>query len=230
MALTWVVAIFCFLVFCIGFDWGDRRAAKELAQRKLPAGEAPDRTPVVQQSLGAPDFGGIAKLSKKLTPSGQLLIGGCLRGNRGWTRRRRFSHGTLTRPRESFACGPYAVGHRARRPIQASTMFNGFASSRYPNRGQDAATFVTGPGIDAPDDPPTIDAMPLEIHTQPDPDHLCETCGGPSELVSQTITPWDGNETVAREVSPWTPRCADPWCKSRRPRHSKMSDTRVCGH
>ena len=109
-------------------------------------------------------------------------------------------------------------------------MFNGFASSRYPNRGQDAATFVTGPGIDAPDDPPTIDAMPLEIHTQPDPDHLCETCGGPSELVSQTITPWDGDETMAREVSPWTPRCADPWCQSRRPRHAKMSDARVYGH
>ena len=86
------------------------------------------------------------------------------------------------------------------------------------------------PGTDAPDGPPTIDAMPLEIHTQPDPDHFCETCGGPSELVSQTITPWDGNETMAREVSPWTPRCADPWCQSRRPRHSKMSDTRVCGH
>ena len=84
MVLTWVVAIFCSvasaicLVFCIGFVWGDRRAAKELAQRKLPAGEAPDRTPVVQQSLGAPDFGGIAKLAEaiqKLTPSGQLLIG-----------------------------------------------------------------------------------------------------------------------------------------------------------
>ena len=73
-------------------------------------------------------------------------------------------------------------------------------------------------------------AMPLEIHTQPDPDHLCETCGGPSELVSQTITPWDGNETMAREVSPWTPRCADPWCQSRRPRHSKMSEARVYGH
>ena len=75
MALTWVVAIFCivasaiFLVFCIGFDWGDRRAAKELAQRKLPAGEAPDRTPVVQQSLGAPDFGGIAKLAEAIQKS-----------------------------------------------------------------------------------------------------------------------------------------------------------------
>jgi hypothetical protein len=63
------------------------------------------------------------------------------------------------------------------------------------------------PGTDAPDAPPTIDAMPLEIHTQPNPDHFCETCGGPSELVSQTITSWDGNETMAREVSPWTPRC-----------------------
>jgi hypothetical protein len=68
---------------------------------------------------------------------------------------------------------------------------------------------------------PTIDAMPLQIHTQPDPDHFCETCGGPSELISQTITPWDGNETMAREVSPWTPRCADPWCQSRRPRHRR---------
>ena len=86
------------------------------------------------------------------------------------------------------------------------------------------------PGTDAPDGPPTIDAMPLQIHTQPDPDHFCETCRGPSELISQTITSGDGNETMAREVSPWTPRCADPWCQSRRPRHSKMSDTRVCGH
>src|SRR3954462_5926537 len=86
------------------------------------------------------------------------------------------------------------------------------------------------PGADAPDGRPTIDAMPLELHTQPDPDHFCETCGGPSELVSQTITSWDGNETMAGEVSPWTPRWADPWCPSRRPRHSKMGDTRVCGH
>jgi len=90
--------------------------------------------------------------------------------------------------------------------------------------------FRACPGTNAPYGPPTIDAMPLEIHTQPDPDHLCETCGGPSELVSQTITPWDGDETMAREVSPWTPRCADPWCQSRRPRHSKMSDARVYGH
>ena len=44
--------------------------------------------------------------------------------------------------------------------------------------------------------------MPLQLHTQPDPDHFCETCGGPSELISQTITSWDGNETMAREVSP----------------------------
>ena len=77
------------------------------------------------------------------------------------------------------------------------------------------------PGTDAPDGPPTIDAMPLQIHTQPDPDHFCETCGGPSELVSQTITSGDGNETMAREVSPWTPRCADPSCQSRRPRHRR---------
>jgi hypothetical protein len=77
------------------------------------------------------------------------------------------------------------------------------------------------PGTDAPEGPPTIDAMPLQIHTQPDPDHFCETCGGPSELISQTITPWDGNEEMARDVSPWTPRCADPSCQSRRPRHRR---------
>src|ERR1700694_283125 len=63
------------------------------------------------------------------------------------------------------------------------------------------------PGTDAPDGPPTIDAMPLEIHTQPDPDHFCETCGGPSEFVSQTITSRDGNETMAREVSVDTTVC-----------------------
>ena len=95
---------------------------------------------------------------------------------------------------------------------------------RYPHCGQDAATFETGPRVSrdrCARRSPTIDAMPLEIHTQPDPDHFCETCGGPSELVSQTITPWDGNETMAREVSPWTPRCADPGCQSRRPRHRR---------
>jgi hypothetical protein len=135
-------------------------------------------------------------------------------------------------PRESFACGPYAVGHRARRskPAQCSMglpprRIHIVAKMRPRSRPVRAC-----PGTDAPDGPPTIDAMPLEIHTQPDPDQLCETCGGPSELVSHTITSWDGNETMAREVSPWTPRCADPWCQSRRPRHSKMSDTRVCGH
>ena len=95
---------------------------------------------------------------------------------------------------------------------------------RYPNCGQGAATFETGPRVSrdrCARRPPTIDAMALQIHTQPDPDHFCETCGGPSELVSQTITPWDGNETMAREVSPWTPRCADPGCQSRIPRHRR---------
>ena len=117
-------------------------------------------------------------------------------------------------------------------PARAAHTFNGFApgiqivAKMRPHSRPVRAC----PGTDAPDGPPTIDAMPLQIHTQPDPDHFCETCGGPSELVSQTITSWDGNETMAREVSPWTPRCADPGCQSRRPRHSKMSDTRVCGH
>jgi hypothetical protein len=29
------------------------------------------------------------------------------------------------------------------------------------------------PGTDAPDGHPTIDAMALQLHTQPDPDHFC---------------------------------------------------------
>jgi hypothetical protein len=65
--------------------------------------------------------------------------------------------------------------------------------------------------------------MPLQIHTQPDPNHICDTCGGPSELMSQTITARDGTETMTREVSPWTPRCADPWCHSRRARHRRFA-------
>ena len=89
-------------------------------------------------------------------------------------------------------------------------MFNGFAPRGIQivaKMGPRWRPVRACPGTDALDGPPTIDAMPLEMHTQPDPDHLCETCGGPSDLVSQTITPWDGNETMAREVSPWTPLC-----------------------
>jgi hypothetical protein len=56
------------------------RLAKDRAGAEPPAGRAVDRTSVVEQSLGASDFGGIAKLAEamlKLTPSGQeqLLIG-----------------------------------------------------------------------------------------------------------------------------------------------------------
>jgi hypothetical protein len=71
--------------------------------------------------------------------------------------------------------------------------------------------------------PSTIDAMLLQIHTQPAPDRLCETCGGPSEWMSQSLIPGNGTEEMAREWSPWTPRCADPWCQSRRPRHRKRA-------
>jgi len=58
MALTWVVAIFCIvacsicLVFCIGFVWRDRRAAKELATAS--AGNALGS---VLASLGRPTIG-----------------------------------------------------------------------------------------------------------------------------------------------------------------------------
>ena len=87
----------------------------------------------------------------------------------------------------------------------------------YPNCAQD----VPRSGPLAPDDSSTIDAMLLQIHTQPAPDRLCETCGGPSEWMSQSLIPGNGKEEMAREMSPWTPRCADPWCQSRRPRHRK---------
>jgi hypothetical protein len=88
-------------------------------------------------------------------------------------------------------------------PAREAHNCNGFApvSKLWPRCGRvrDRSARVR---TDAPDGPPTIDAMPLEIHTQPDPEHFCETCGGPLELVSLTITPWDGNETTAREMSP----------------------------
>jgi hypothetical protein len=102
-------------------------------------------------------------------------------------------------------------------------------SKLWPRCGHSRDRCAPCPGTNAPDGPPTIDTMPLEIHTQPDPDHFCETCGGPSELVSQTITSWDGNEPMARDVSPWTPRCADPRCRSRRPRHSKRTTRASAG-
>jgi hypothetical protein len=61
-----------------------------------------------------------------------------------------------------------------------------------------------------PTGPVTIDAMLFQIHHQPAPNHFCETCGGPSELMSQRLVPVDGSQHQVREVSPWTPRCADP--------------------
>ena len=90
-----------------------------------------------------------------------------------------------------------------------------------PNCDRDVATLQIGPRVFA-DRPsrrsPHNRGMPLQIHIQPDPDHSCETCGGPSELTSHSITRWLGNK-MAREVSPPTPRCVDPSCQSRGPRH-----------
>jgi hypothetical protein len=54
-------------------------------------------------------------------------------------------------------------------PRAPRTTLNGFAP-RYTNCGQDAATFETGPRVSrdrCARRPPTIDAMPLQIHTQP---------------------------------------------------------------
>jgi hypothetical protein len=72
--------------------------------------------------------------------------------------------------------------------------------------------------------------MPLQLHTRPDPSHSCETCGGPCELVSQTITPCDGSDTPARELSPAAPRCANPSCRSRRPLHRRRETRAAAGH
>ena len=120
------------------------------------------------------------------------------------------------RPASLHRLGPLHVpleaklGSQRLFPRAPRTTFNGFApgiqivAKMRPHSRPVRAC----PGSNAPDGPPTIDAMPLEIHTQPDPDHFCETGGCPSELISQTITTRDGNQTMAREVSPWTPRCA----------------------
>jgi hypothetical protein len=67
--------------------------------------------------------------------------------------------------------------------------------------------------------------MPLQIHIQANPNHLCQTCGAPSELISHSINRWHRNE-MTREISPPVPRCVDPWCQSRRPRHLRQ-ETRV---
>ena len=84
MALTWVVAIFCIvasaicLVFCIGFDWGDRPRRRSWRSESYRQARLLIATLLFSSRSGAPDFGGIAKLAEaiqKLTPSGQLLIG-----------------------------------------------------------------------------------------------------------------------------------------------------------
>ena len=123
---------------------------------------------------------------------------GTLHGSKGYTRP---PHGIVS----AHAICPSKPSSVARDFSRAPrTMLNGFAPgiqivAKMRPRSRPVRAC---PGTDAPDGPPTIDAMPLQIHTQPDPDHFCETCGGPSELISQTITPWDGNETMACEVSP----------------------------
>jgi len=107
--------------------------------------------------------------------------------------------------------------HRARRPLRAHR-------DRCPNCDRDVATLQIGPRVFANRPArrsPHNRGMPLQIHIQPDPDHLCQTCGGPSELTSYGITRWLGNK-MARDVSPPTPRCVDPWCQSRRPRHLRQ--------
>ena len=74
---------------------------------------------------------------------------------------------------------------------------------------------------DSLDGPFTINAMLFQIHTQPAPSHMCETCGGPSELAFHRLVPFDGNEQQVRLVSPSIPRCTDPGCQSRLPRHHR---------
>ena len=49
--------------------------------------------------------------------------------------------------------------------------------------------------------------MPIEPRVVRDPDHRCPICGGETELVSETLTHWDGIKHQA-EVTSQRGRCA----------------------
>ena len=53
--------------------------------------------------------------------------------------------------------------------------------------------------------------MPIESLIRHDPGHPCPICGGDTELVSHTLTSWDGIKHQV-EVSPPKRRCADLNC------------------
>jgi len=77
-------------------------------------------------------------------------------------------------------------------PAAPRNTLNGVVA-RYANCGQDAPRsrpVRACPGTRCPDGPPTIDAMPLEIHTQSDPDRFCETCGGSIRTCLADHHPW----------------------------------------
>lgn len=60
--------------------------------------------------------------------------------------------------------------------------------------------------------------MPILPVVEPDPDTPCETCNSATEIVSQFMTPWDGDvrRRGAVRMNGPTRRCADPKCSSRK--------------
>jgi hypothetical protein len=94
-------------------------------------------------------------------------------------------------------------------PRAPRATFNGLpaVSNLWPRCGHVRGRSARVPGPMRPTVPSQSTPCRLRF-TLRTPDHFCETGGGPSELISQTITTRDGNQTIAREVSPWTPRCA----------------------
>ena len=133
----------------------------------------------------------------------------------------------LSRPRRSLG----SLSRPPRGRVVSQLQRRGVRAAPCPNCGRDVATLQTGRSVFGKRPAPAVPhnrGMPLQIHIQPDPDHFCETCGGPSELTSHSITRWHGNK-MAREVSPPTPRCVDPSCQSRRPRHLRR-ETRASAH
>ena len=106
MALTWVVAILCIVASATVWCSASASSGEIGARRRSWRSESYRQArlliaPLLFSSHSVPLIlaasPSLQKLSK-MSLSGQLVIGGCLRGNRGCTRRRRFSHGTLTRP------------------------------------------------------------------------------------------------------------------------------------
>ena len=153
MALTWVVAILCIVasatVWCSASASSGEIGARRRSWRSESYRQA--RLLIARLLFSSRSVPLILAASPSY-PKSSPLRDSCPSARLSSLQSRLYSAASVQSrdtnpPRESFACGPYAVGHRARRPIPASTMLNGFASSPYPHCGQDAATFETGPRV-----------------------------------------------------------------------------------